>query len=146
MEYLVSQMNENKNNTLQLKIESISTNNDIDPSHLVLGYLALIKMLDKYHDVSARKICAEIGIISSNILESEFTTIDKRNLLERRSYLAYELKNLENLSKLDEYEKHFIVHGKKFIEDNSITPEAIYRTGIPISTLNAAGIRSNFYD
>lgn len=105
-----------------------------------LGYLALVKLADRYAHTNQREISKEIGRVSMDLIEPEFATLDKRNLIERKRFLEHEYENIEKLKKLDFYEQKFIESGKNAVNALGFTSDSLLDIGVPINTLKAARI------
>lgn len=106
----------------------------------VLGYLTLLSLANKYCRTNPRKLSQEIGLISADLIESEFARMDKRNLIARKQFLESELQNLERLKQLDYYEEHFIEHGLSYASKIGADSETFLSLGVPYCTLEAAKI------
>lgn len=106
----------------------------------VLGYIALIGLANKFANTTERDLCKEIGRVSVDLIEPEFATLDRRNLVERKKFLELELESMRKLKEFSVYEKQFINNGSKALENLGISYDDLIGIGIPLNTLKAARI------
>lgn len=111
-----------------------------DGHRSVLGYLALIKLAEKYSATNERSICKEIGKVAMDIIEPEFAIMDRRNLIERKKFLENELETIRKIKRIDDYEDGFIKYAKLFTESSGISADDLINIGVPHSTLKLARI------